>query len=288
MIGIATRWFLLWQLYDRFDFSSRFEGRHGFMRLGEAYDRYALGKPDQRNGVLPHLMDLECATFHPREIDPRLRCFLIHTGAYHMHVTTRWHAPFWKQLNHYYKQFVAPWIGNLNLPPDEAEANTVSSIRHLDIDRDEKPDFSIWERFVDGKRELFYRAAFKTYVSRVAGQERAFLAGAFPIRFPLGESQLAVVFRLENAEGGGLMYSTVAAEPARILAENEAGIYWLLPHRRSFSAFPGFGLRERFVFGPPSAGEPDLSCKHTSSFLGYDMFTLTYRIREITGPDAGA
>src|SRR5205085_3083486 len=107
------------------------------------------------------------------------------------------------------------------------------------------PDFRCWIRVLKDSKVPVYVGAYRTYTSSVDGVKRSYVS----VAFPLPGGNMTTVLCPKNLPNGGFMLVT------RDPHSSESGVYLLLPHRRSFTMVPAFGLAERFQLHPdPAAG----------------------------------
>jgi hypothetical protein len=139
-------------------------------------------------------------------------------------------------------------------------------VMHLD---NGDPDVKCWIR-VDPESHLpVYVGAYKTYRSMLDGEALPYVSVAFPI--PGGT--VTTVLTPLNLDKNGMQLKTFWKK------STENGLYIILPHRKSFTMLPAFGLAEHFRLWPDdTTSPPSLKVIHDCYWIGIRAFQLHYVI----------
>ncbi len=273
-LRVVLRWFALGAPYPWFGFATRFKDSDEF--VGAEFFREFARKVHaaiQGRGTDAGLMDsmdlLASDRFDPSKVHPVIRDFYEHTSRFDMQVTVRW-SRLVRPLGELYLILIARRMRQLQIPMDNAELSELDSwLELIDLESDGRADFRCWIRVTKGSRVPVYVGAYKTYKSSVDG----FSASYVSVAFPLPGGNLTTVLTPLNWENNGLRLTT------RDRRSSETGVYLLIPHRKSFTMTPAFGLSEQFQLRVGQEEEDTaIHVIHDCFWLGVRAFQMHYLI----------
>jgi len=279
-----VRSFRLFAPYRAPGFVSLFEDTDGvvgrrFFEEWAARNDAVLVPGGGRAGIVPDLGELASDDFRPERVDPRVRATYEHTSG----VDFQAGRPEWGSLGwlwHFvYYTLVARGMRQLNAPVAKGllPGTLKSTVSYLDVDRDGRADYRVWVRVYEESDQIFYVGAVRHYVKDGPSGTQSYLAVALPLFF----SNLAVAFRVGNTPNGGLSLRT------RQPGSYDAGMYLVLPGRRSFSMIPALGMNEDITVEPAGSKADDaIRGTHRNRWLSIPTYTIPYSIRTGTIPAA--
>jgi hypothetical protein len=138
------------------------------------------------------------------------------------------------------------------------------------------PEVRCWIRIDPESHLPVYVGAYKTYPSAIDGDLRRYVSVAFPI--PGGT--VTTVLTPMNLDDNAMQLTT------RYKNSSENGLYVILPHKKSFTMMPAFGLAEHFRLWPDDTTTPtSLKVIHDCYWLSVLAFQLRYRIARMRARD---
>jgi hypothetical protein len=265
------RWFALGAPYSWFGFATHFRcatevvGADFFQRFARRVHAGFEGHVADM-GLMASLDDIRSARFDPTAVHPLIREFYEHTSTFKLDITVEWN-PLVKPFGWLYRTLVARQMRQLTVPLDQNTlAGLDSWLDAIDLHHDGKPDFRIWVRVDKDSGIPVYVGAYRTYRSTVDDYDASYVSVCFPVP---GGNMTTVLVPL-NYDGDGFMLRT--HDPK----STESGVYFLLPHGRSFTMAPALGLAERFRL--KTYDGQVIMVIHECFWLGMHAFTMHYTI----------
>jgi len=279
-LRVVLRWFAAGAPFVWFGFATRFEAKSDIVGA-DFFDRFArrvhgtiLGTVGDI-GLVESLDDLRSPLFDPDKVHPVIRKFYEHTSSFDLDFTIRWN-PLVRPFGWIYDRLLAKRMKQLIIPMDRdllCKLDSWLEIMHFDKS---DPDVRCWIR-VDPESHLpVYVGAYKTYRSMMDGEPARYVSVAFPV--PGGT--ITTVLTPMNFEGNEMQLDT------RYKKSTENGLYIVIPHKRSFTMLPAFGLAEHFRLWPvETTAPPSVKVIHDCYWLGMRAFELHYQITEMRPRD---
>lgn len=270
-LRLVMRWVGLGTPYSWFGFATRFAagdivGDDFFRRFAQRVHATFHGQGTD-TGLMESLDLLRWAQFNPDRVHPLIREFYEHTSRFDMAIEIQWN-PLVRPFGALYLALVGRAMQQLQVPLNSEGFEGLDNwLEVIDLEGDSKPDFRCWIRVLRDSHIPVYVGAYKTYRSGLDNEQRAYVSVAFPV--PGGT--ITTVLTPLNLDPNGLHLTTNAP------GSTENGVYWLIPHRRSFSMAPAFGLSEQFRLRP-SPDDSKVLVTHDCYWLGIRAFTMYYTI----------
>lgn len=273
-LRFVLRWFAVGAPYPWFGFATRFKDSDGivgaeFFKQFAASIQAAFEGRVIDAGLVDSLDTLKSDYFDPIRVHPLIREFYEYTSRFDMKVTIKWN-PLVRPFGKLYQALVARRMQNLVIPLDSEELSALDSwLDLIDLERDGIADVRCWIRVSKDSRIPVYVGAYKAYRSEID----AYRASYVSVAFPLPGGNMTTVLTPRNLGQDGMMLTT------RDRRSSEVGVYLLIPHQRSFTMLPAFGLAERFKLRPGlSGGESQIDVEHDCYWLGLWAFRMKYVI----------
>lgn len=157
-------------------------------------------------------------------------------------------------------------VDQLHVPTDSTYLPRWMSSRTSELSFPDGTVVRGWERTFARSSDVFYVS-----VVRVVRQEgRPYLA----VTIPFGGYNVAIVFEMSNALGGGVRLRSTARW------RDAADITVVVPGRERYAQMPGFGLGDEVLVRPARTpdGAPYVSAVHRSTLFGFRSFELHYEV----------
>jgi len=217
-------------------------------------------------GLMASMEDIRSARFNPDLVHPLIREFYEHTSTFKLKITVDWN-PLVRPFGWIYRALIARQMRQLVVPLDQQTLGGLDSwLEAIDLHHSHHPDLRVWVRVDKTSGIPVYVGAYRTYKSTVDDYDASYVSVCFPIP---GGNMTTVLVPL-NYEGDGFMLRT------RDRDSSESGVYFLVPHKKSFTMMPAFGLSERFRLKADNMEE--VAVIHECSWLGIHAFTMHYEI----------
>lgn len=270
-LRLVMRWVAVGAPYSWFNFATRFAAKEVtgvdfFKKFARRVHATFHGRGTD-TGLMESFASLKWGHFDPAKVHTLIRDFYEHTSRFDMSIDIDWN-PFIRPFGAWYLRHVARSMQQLQVPLESSGFEGLDNwLETIDLEGDEKPDFRCWIRVLRGSRTPVYVGAYKTYQSQTDGTQRAYVTVAFPV--PGGN--IATVLTPLNLEEHGFMLTT------RDPSSSENGVYWITPHKRSFSMIPAFGLSEQFQLRL-NKEENGINVIHDCFWLSIRAFQMRYSI----------